>query len=146
MPDEYEDSKTERPDLHWFAGVVRRRHLQFLIPMFLGWLLVWGASWIIPSRYKSTTTILVEQPTMPQNYVVPNISDDLQTRLQSITTQILSRTRLLIIIDRLHLYGEVRDGNADEKVERMRKDIDIDLVRDPQKQDDISAFKILYSA
>ena len=146
MPDEYEDSKTERPDLHWFAGVVRRRHLQFLIPMFLGWLLVWGASWIIPSRYKSTTTILVEQPTMPQNYVVPNISDDLQDRLQGITTQILSRTRLLMIIDRLHLYGGTRKGSdPDEKVNAMRKDIGVELVRDPQKQD-ISAFRISYSA
>jgi polysaccharide biosynthesis transport protein len=146
MPEVYEDSKSERPDLHRFAGIVRRRHLQFLIPMFLGWLLVWGASWIIPSRYKSTTTILVEQPTMPQNYVVPNISDDLQDRLQSMTTQILSRTRLLAVMDRFHLYSDMRKGTTPEqKVEHMRKDIDVELVRDPQKQD-ISAFRISYSA
>ena len=146
MPESYEETESQPFDLNRYLGILRRRHLQFLIPFFLGWLLVWCASWIIPPRYQSSTTILVEQPTMPQNYVVPNISDDLQTRLQSITTQILSRTRLLIIIDRLHLYGDVRGGIADEKVERMRKDIDIELVRDPQKQDDISAFKILYSA
>jgi succinoglycan biosynthesis transport protein ExoP len=146
MPEPYENSKTERPDLHRFMGIVRRRHLQFLIPLFAGWLLVWGASWIIPSRYKSTTTILVEQPTMPQNYVVPNISDDLQDRLQSITTQILSRTRLLQIIDRLHLYSDMRKGTTpEEKVDHMRKDIDVELVRDPQKED-ISAFRISYSA
>ena len=57
-------------------------------------------------RYKSGTLILVEQPTMPSNYVVPNVVDDLQNRLQSITQQILSRTRLLLIIDKLNLYSD----------------------------------------
>ena len=47
---------------------------------------------------------------MSQNYVVPNINDDLQTRLQSMTEQILSRTRLLIIIEKLHLYGAAQGG------------------------------------
>ena len=83
---------------------------------------------------------------MPENYVTPNISDDLQTRLQSITTQILSRTRLLTIIDRLHLYsGAGSAATADEKVNRMRKDVDVELVRDPQKQD-VSAFRISYTS
>lgn len=146
MADHLEEQQSERPDFGRFVGIARRRHMQFLIPFFLGWLLVLGASWILPSRYKSTTTVLVEQPTMPQNYVVPNISDDLQTRLESMKTQILSQTRLLLIINQLHLYGGGRRENSpDEKVAMMRKDIVIDTVRDPEKQD-ISAFTISYSA
>ena len=47
---------------------------------------------------------------MPKTYVTPNVSDDLQGRLQSISQQILSRTRLLLIIDKLHLYsGEAKN-------------------------------------
>ena len=42
-------------------GIVRRRRWQFLVPFFFGWLLVWGASWLIPSTYRSGTLILVEQ-------------------------------------------------------------------------------------
>src|SRR6202035_419512 len=127
MVDDLEE-KTEGFDLQRYLGIVRRRHLQFLIPLFLGWAVVWGASWVIPPRYQSSTLILVEQPTMPKDYVTPNVNEDLQERLQSITQQILSRTRLLQIIDRMGLYG--RNQSPDEKVERMRKDIDIDLVRD----------------
>jgi polysaccharide biosynthesis transport protein len=82
--------------------IARRRHFHFLIPLFLGWLAVWGSSWFIAPRYKSVTLILVEQQAMPKNYVTPNVSDDLQGRLQTITQQILSRTRLLHIIDELH--------------------------------------------
>jgi polysaccharide chain length determinant protein (PEP-CTERM system associated) len=145
MEELFEEQNSERPDVQRYLNIVRRRHMQFLIPLFLGWLLVWGSSWIFPVQYKSGTLILVEQPTMPKNYVEPNVSDDLQTRLQSITQQILSRTRLLLIIDKLHLYNDGRLATPDEKVERMRKDIGIDLVRDP-RSDQISAFRISYSA
>jgi len=146
MPEIFEEQTSEPVDLHRFLDVARRRHLHFLLPFLLGWLAVWGTSWLLPVRYQSSTLILVEQPTVPKNYVVPNISDNLQDRLQSITQQILSRTRLLLIIDRLNLYGGGRRHfTPDEKVELMRKDIDIELVRNAQ-DDAITAFKILYSA
>ena len=146
MAENPEEQASEGLDIKRYLQVVRRRHVQFLIPVFLGWLIVWGASWILPVRYKSSTLILVEQPTMPKNYVEPNVSDDLQNRLQSITQQILSRTRLLLIIDKLHLYEDSRHQiTPDEKVERMRKDIDIVLVHD-SSGDQITAFKIAYSA
>src|SRR5271169_1990027 len=106
MEEKYEEQSPEGLDVQHYLQVVRRRHIHFLIPLFLGWLVVWGASWVLPVRYKSSTLILVEQPTMPKNYVEPNVSDDLQQRLQSITQQILSRTRLLLIIDKLHLYSD----------------------------------------
>ena len=146
MPDELDEQSTKSFDLGRLMGIVRRRNLQFLVPLFLGWLLVWGSSWVLQQRFKSSTLILVEQPSMPENYVTPNISDDLQARLQGITTQILSRTRLLTIIDRLHLYGGMENAaTADERVNQMRKDVDIELVRDPQKQD-VSAFRISYTS
>ena len=123
------EEKAEGIDIQYYVAIVRRRHLQFLIPLFLGWAVVWGASWIVPPRYQSTTLILVEHPTMPKDYVTPNVDDDVQDRLQSITQQILSRTRLLHIIDQLNLYADSQ-RSADHKVDRMRKDIAIELVRD----------------
>src|SRR5215467_13812496 len=105
MPDDLEEQGPKGFDLQHHLGVLQRRHLHFLIPLFLGWLLVWGASWVLPARYQSSTLILVEQPTMPKDYVTPNVNDDLQERLTSITQQILSRTRLLHIIDQFNLYN-----------------------------------------
>ena len=140
------EQNSEQLDLQRVVGIVRRRHLQFLLPFFLGWLIVWGASWILPPSYKSTTTILVEQPTMPQNYVAPNISDDVQARIESMKTELLSETRLLMIIRQLDLYGGTKNpATEDARVNKMRKDIDVELVRDPQKQD-VTAFQISYSA
>src|SRR5215813_1745293 len=102
MPEVLEEQQSQSFDIQSCLGIVHRRHLQFLIPLFVGWLAVWSASWLLPVRYKSGTLILVEQPTMPKDYVVPNVSDNLQERLQSITQQILSRSRLLHIADELN--------------------------------------------
>jgi polysaccharide biosynthesis transport protein len=132
-------------DVQRCLGIVRRRHLYFLIPMFVGWLAVWGASWVLPERYKSSTMILVEQPTMPRDYVKPNVNEDFQERLQNVTQQILSRTRLLHIINELSLYAKDRPRRSlDEIAERMRKDIDVELVQGADQR--VTAFRINYSA
>ena len=146
MSEELQEQEAQPLDLSRYVDLVRRRHVQFLIPLFVGWLLVWGSSWFLQARYKSSTLILVEEPTMPKNYVVPNVNDDLQARLQSISQQILSRTRLLMIIDNLNLYTNKKDRplTPDDKVEAMRKDIEIELVHD--RDGAITAFRINYTA
>lgn len=145
MVDDFEEQAPQQFDIGRYAGIVRRRYLPFLIMLLLGWLLVWGASWLLPARFKSSTLILVEQPTMPKDYVTPNVSNNLQDRLQSITQQIMSRDRLLLIIDKMHLYEGKRALTPDQKVALMRKDIDVELVRDPTSRT-ISAFHVSYSA
>ena len=145
MVDDLEEQGGEGFDFQHYLGVVRRRHFHFLIPLFIGWAAVWAASWVLPPRYQSSTLILVEQPTMPKDYVTPNVNDDLQERMQSITQQILSRTNLLHIIDQFNLYSREHDAaSPDDKVAGMRKDIDIELVRDARNQ--ITAFNVSYSS
>lgn len=145
MMQDFEEQSSNTFSLQQLLGIVQRRHFAFLIPLFLGWVAVWGSVWFITPRYRSGTLILVEQPTMPKDYVVPNVADDLQERLQSITQQILSRTRLLHIIDEFSLYGGSHNQpDADQRVERMRKDIEIELVRDGNNR--VSAFNVYYSS
>jgi succinoglycan biosynthesis transport protein ExoP len=132
-------------DLIEIKGMVRRRRWQFLVLFFCGWLLVWGASWLIPSTYRSGTLILVEQPSVPEKYVVSNIDSDIQHQLDSITQQILSRTRLLRIIDHLDLYAQDRKHKSpDDLVEKMRKDIEIELSHGDDRK--LSAFNIYYAS
>lgn len=145
MPPPVQQQAPEGMGLQHYLEIFRRRHLPFLILLFIGWLAVWGASWVLPPRYKSGTLILVEQPTMPRDYVTPNVAENLQERLQSITQQILSRSRLLHIVDDLNLYSNERARlSPDEIVERMRKNIDIELVHGADNR--ISAFNVYYSA
>jgi polysaccharide chain length determinant protein (PEP-CTERM system associated) len=134
---------TEPIDFTEIKEMIRRRRWQFLVPFFCGWALVWGASWLIPSTYRSGTLILVEQPSVPEKYVVSNIDSDIQHQLDSITQQILSRTRLLRIIDSLRLYAQDRKHTSpDDLVEKMRKDIEIELSHGDDRK--LSAFNIYY--
>ena len=143
MEDELNES-SERIDLNEIKGIVLRNRWRFLGLFFCGWALVWGASWILPSAYRSGTLILVEQPAVPEKYVVPNVDSDIQQQLNSITQQILSRTRLLTIMQHLNLYERERKRLSDDAaLDKMKKDIEIELVRSDDRK--LSAFNIYYS-
>jgi polysaccharide chain length determinant protein (PEP-CTERM system associated) len=148
MHDEFEEVPSRSLEDYW--AIVHRRRWWFLVPAFLCWAVAWGVGWLLPPTYRSEAVILVEQQKVPAQYVTPNITIDLQDRLQSMTQQILSRTRLQATINSYKLYS--RRGwadmllNSDDAVEQMRKDIHIDLVESPGHPGDLTAFKIAYSA
>ena len=145
MPEEFDEQEVKPFEIDHYLGILRRRHMLLLIVLLLGWVAVWVFGWTLPERFKSSTLILVEQPVMSTSYIVPNVNADLQDRLQTLTEQILSRTRLLAIIDKFGLYsGGDRVITPDEKVAQMRKDIKLDLVRDGQSA--ITAFRVSYTA
>ncbi len=144
------DDQVSGKDISAYWAIAVRRRWAILLPLFLCWAVVWTASWFIPSTYKSEALILVEQQKVPEQYVVPNVTVSLQDRLQSMTQQILSRTRLQATIDRFHLYQGRRGPNSlvptGDPVEQMRKDIKIELVDSAARPGQLTAFKIDYSA
>jgi len=130
-----------------WAMFLRRRWL-VAGGLFCCWLLVWGVSWLVPSRYRSETRILIEQQKVPEEYVVANVAVDAEERLESMKQQILSRTRLLRIIDQFHLYEKERARTGPEElVDDMRKR-DVEIVPDESsgRRGQLTAFKITYSA
>ena len=131
---------------HYLALVVRHRWW-VIISAFSFWALALAASLLMPSKFRSETVILIEQQKVLPQYLTPNVTIDLQQRMQSLTQQILSRTRLVKIMDLLHLYGKRPDRPAgDEMVQQMRKDITIELIKSGGRSDELSAFKVSYSA
>src|SRR5207253_333065 len=124
-----------------------RRRWWLLLGVFVTWAMASITAWILAAEYRSETLILVEQQKVPEHYVISNVTTDLQDRLQSMTQQILSRTRLQRIIEGFHLYaGERNRLGPDELVERLRKDIKIELVKAPGRRDELTAFRIYYSS
>src|SRR5262249_28654195 len=145
MADDFEDPRSEKLNLQHYWQLLYRRRWFLTIPAFAIWILVWGAAWFLPAVYRSETLILVEQQKVPEQYVVSNVAADLQERLQSMTQQILSRTMLLKIMDEFQLYPKFRNRlSPDELVEKMRQDIQIELVQSPNRRGELSAFKIAY--
>jgi polysaccharide biosynthesis transport protein len=129
-----------------YLQILQRRRWLLVLPIVLCWAVVWVVCSFLPAVYRSEALILIEQQKVPEHYVVSNVAADLQERLQSMTQQVLSRTRLRRIIGELHLYSaESKRQSPDELVERMRKDIKIEMVETPNRPDELTAFRIAYS-
>jgi polysaccharide chain length determinant protein (PEP-CTERM system associated) len=78
-------------------------------------------SLVLPKRYTSQTTVLVERPTVPEEYVKSAVTEDLNHRLATMQEQILSRSRLEPIIEKFDLYAKDRGRvHMDDLVERLR--------------------------
>ena len=130
-----------------FWGVVCRRRHAIFAALAIVWLLACTLTWLLPARYLSQSTILIQEPQVPQQYVLPNVVSDVQAHVQTLTQQILSRTRLQRIVDDLHLYSGRFDrllGGGDV-IERMRKDIKVDLIQTTTKPSQLTSFTIAYS-
>ena len=81
---------------------------------------------VLPKKYTSQTLILVQQPAVPIDIVKPVVTEDLNHRLASMQEQILSRTRLEPIIEKLGLYPLDRGRvHIEDLVERLRTSITI---------------------
>jgi succinoglycan biosynthesis transport protein ExoP len=138
--------------LRWedYWAIAVRRRWWIMLSVFLVWGTVWGVSWLLPSTYQSEALILLEQQKVPDQFVAPNVNDSLQNRVQTISQQILSRTRLQATIDRFHLYSTDNSlsilHKSRDPVELMRNDITIELVRAPSHPGEFTAFKMRYSA
>jgi succinoglycan biosynthesis transport protein ExoP len=148
MPEELEGQSL----LSWedYRAIAVRRRWWVLLPLFVCWAAAWGTSWQLPRTYRSEAVILVDQQKVPDQYVVPNATVNLQDRLESLTQQILSRTRLEQIIEQHHLYSSQPDIRSfwrpKNRVEQIRDDIKMELVETPGHPGEYAAFKIGYSA
>jgi len=132
-----------------YFKVLQRRRRWMAGLFFAGWFLMWASAWILPPEFRSEALILVEQQSVPKDLVTPNVNSDLQDRIQTMTQQILSRTQLQRIIDEHNLYWKKKARlSPDELIEKMRNDIQIELVRSSQSgsRQESTAFKISYVA
>jgi polysaccharide chain length determinant protein (PEP-CTERM system associated) len=78
--------------------------------------------------YEAVALVVVHPQRVPTQIVQSTVTTKMQDRLQIITQNVLSRTRLMEIIERFDLYPEARGKAApDALAERMRNDVSIKI-------------------
>ena len=103
----------------------RRKWLGILlavVPLTAGAGIILG----LPDLYQSTALILIERQQVPEAFVRPTVTSQLEIRLHTLSQEILSRSRLENLINRFGLYPDLRNSR-EEAVGRMRNDIRIEL-------------------
>jgi polysaccharide chain length determinant protein (PEP-CTERM system associated) len=102
---------------------------------------------VTPNRYSSEATLLVVQQQVPERYVLPTSTTNIREALQATTQEVLSRNRLLGIIDEFGLYAKERTRVSPEALlELMRHDIQIEPIESASERKDVSSFKISFIA
>jgi polysaccharide chain length determinant protein (PEP-CTERM system associated) len=119
--DDYQSSEGFGGQLIQYAEAPARRPLAVLIPLVL---VVAGsvvAGRLTPERYKSGTLILVESEKVPARFADRVATESTGSRLQTITQEIMSRTRLEKVIRELNPFPQMKSlANA---VDVMRASI-----------------------
>jgi polysaccharide chain length determinant protein (PEP-CTERM system associated) len=80
----------------------------------------------LPDLYKATALVLVERP-VSESIVRTPVSGELESRLYVIKQEILSRDRLIELIERFNLYPDLRaKASVDEVLTQARNDISVE--------------------
>ena len=94
------EERSARNTLDLALAVLSRRKWLALIVLLLTLAGGVGVVAALPEIYKSTATVLIERQQIPDEFVQSTVTSTLETRLQTISQDILSRSRLEELINR----------------------------------------------
>jgi polysaccharide chain length determinant protein (PEP-CTERM system associated) len=125
-----------------YIEILRRRIWYIIIPFILIFTGACAYAAFAPRLYKANTMVLVSPQRIPEAFVQATVTSKVEERLQSISQEVLSRTRLEQIIGEMKLYQkESKKLSREEVVARMQRDIKIGL---PTKKEEKGFFTIEY--
>src|SRR5215467_14063930 len=85
-----------------------------------------GATMVLPKKFTSQSRVQIHEQSVSQDLVKPVLTEATNARLASMQEQILSRTQLQAIIERLGLYPSDRGKfHMEDLVLRLRKAIEV---------------------
>ena len=118
----------EQPDGMLKAwGIVRRRWPLGLATLLASMSAAVSLSLYLPNVYRASTIVLVGPQQVPEAFVRSTVTTGLETRLQTISQAVLSRSRLEELIQELDLYKNMRARwPMDTVVQQMRRDVQVE--------------------
>ena len=112
-----------------YVGILRRRKWALILPVVLVIGLACAVALLLPSIYKSTATILIEEQDIPADFVMTTVTGYAEQRIQSTQQRIMSSGNLMEIIQRFNLYPEYLERwTTNEIIEKLREDIELELI------------------
>ncbi|MGH7816214.1 MAG: XrtA system polysaccharide chain length determinant [Candidatus Binatia bacterium] len=121
-----------------FSGFYRHKGLVFAVSLVV-FLLAAYLSATLPNVYRSSTLILITPQRIPGNIVMPTFTTSVTDRINAITQEIMSRTRLESIIKEFGLYPGGSAVTMEDRVGNFRGNIRLDIRRN-------DAFQISYDS
>jgi polysaccharide chain length determinant protein (PEP-CTERM system associated) len=132
-----------------FLRIAWRKRWLIVIPLLVISSSTAVVAFFWPNRYRASTSILIVPQRVPENFVRSTVTAELSERLNLISQQILSRTRLERIIQEFNLYERERARLImEDVVEQMRKDISlaVNSTRKGDGREGASSFNVSFES
>jgi protein tyrosine kinase modulator len=116
-------------DLSMLVAMAKRRFFFFFIPALFGLLISFVVVSIIPPRYESFATVLVESQQIPVELVQSTVTSNPNQRITIIKQRVMTRSNLLKIIDKYNVFEESRKKLSVSKlIAQMEKLISLRVI------------------
>lgn len=115
-------------ELKDYWTIAMRRRVQFLTPLLL---IVGGAvalAYLLPPQYRSEATFLIQRQSIPQNVVATTVTGYVQEQIQQIRQRLVAHDNLVDLAEQFELYPAQIQQDPRAVVERMRENIDVEMV------------------
>jgi polysaccharide chain length determinant protein (PEP-CTERM system associated) len=130
-----------------FLRIAWKRRWYILVPLVVIGSSTAAVSLFLPDRFRASTNVLVIPQRVPEDFVQSTVTAPLSERLNVISQQILSRTRLERIIQEFNLYERERQSMIMEDViSLMRGDISLNVVSPRRGREQVSQFSISFES
>ncbi len=121
--------ENQTPDFKDYLKIVRKRRKFLIIPFIVIALLSIVLTVVLPSVYRSSATILIEEQEIPSELVKSTVTTFADQRIQMISQRIMSRSNLVEIIKKYDLYADERQSKTEEVIlEKMRESIKVENI------------------
>lgn len=131
--------------LNQTLAVLVRRRWWLIATAFVISLFAVRLSLLIPYRYRSEATVFIAKPRVPEQYIVPNNTANSMEAVDAITREVLSRARLLDIINQFGLYPDKRYLGSTALTDLLRNDIEVQPLSKNPERHPMNAFLIAFT-
>jgi polysaccharide chain length determinant protein (PEP-CTERM system associated) len=130
-----------------YKEIFLHRRLYFMVPLAITFLCacLWCA--LAPRKYTASTLVLVIPQRVPTELVRSTVTSGISERLNVISQEIMSRSRLEAVIDEMKLFpSEAKTVDREALVAMVRSNIQVDLPRRAPGPETAGYFSIKYTS
>lgn len=116
-------------DLQDYLVVIKKRKSGILVIALAVLFISALVAFLLPPKYRSSATILIEQQEIPQDMVMSTVTSYAAERIQTIQARVMSRLNLMQIVDKYTLYPDERKYETTEEIiARMQEDVSMEII------------------
>ena len=123
--------RSETIKFDYYLGLVSKYRWLLIMPFCIAIAVGMYLAVKLPKIYEASTLILVMPNRVPSNFVQSIVSTDIDSRINTISQQIMSRSNLKRIMEEFDLFSDPKYGNMfiEDKFANLRERIKVDVNR-----------------